>query len=401
MGKKKKIQILGAGYEQVPAIQMAKEMGYFVISTDINPDAPGFKCSDASFIVSTNDFEGNLKIAVNEKIDGILTLISETAVPVLAKICAKLNLPGYDEDVAFKATNKLAMHKAMDAMNVKMPKFACAQNEKQFLKVIENIPLPFVVKPTDSSGQRGITLVNEMSQARWAFFEAHKYAGDNTVIIEEFIEGKEINVTTIVINGDVKVLSLSERVTLRKQKFGVANEHLSPPEISPEMSNQISLMAEMSSKALGIKNGITYPQIIAGENGPVLLEIAVRIPGGKMRELAFYRSGIDLIKVAILQSTNNFYYEKTHSSNKYKGVLVFHYTSLDIGDADKFHKVSGVEDALKIQGVKQFDCNLVPGDFYPNLSWSGSRFASLVIASESVDKCKRIFNNVYSKIKFM
>lgn len=98
----KKILIIGAGIEQVPAIQIAKEMGHYVIISDMNMSAPGVKFSDSAYEVSTTSIDGNIEIAEKEKIDGVMTVCSETAVPTVAGVAEKMNLPSYSKDTALK-----------------------------------------------------------------------------------------------------------------------------------------------------------------------------------------------------------------------------------------------------------------------------------------------------------
>jgi len=396
----KKILIIGAGVDQVPAIILAKNMGHYVIASDINPLAPGFNYADKSYTTSTNDYEGNLNIAKDHKIDGVLTLISETAVPVVGKICETLKLPGYNQKIAFAATNKNQMHRIMDENNVPMPNSKDASNIDEAIKIIKSIDPPWVIKPSDSSGQRGVVIFDDPLKTEAYFLNAIKYSTDNKAVIEQFIEGPEINVTTFIQNGEVHILSLSDRVTLNEPHFGIAIKHICPPNINPELIQDVRNIAIKASKALGLKNGITYPQIIANPNGSKLLEIAIRIPGGNMRELAMYRSGIDLIEIAIHQALGeSFSVEKLKQDNN-NAVYIYHFTELDVDEKIKiFAELAGISDVIKMEGVKEVRCHLKKGDEIPKLNWSGSRFASVIIASDTIEECKAVFERAYSKLK--
>ena len=65
---------------QVPVIQKVKQTGMYAIVADYADTAPGFIDADKKYLVSTVDFEALLKIAQEEKIDGILT---SSAIPVI------------------------------------------------------------------------------------------------------------------------------------------------------------------------------------------------------------------------------------------------------------------------------------------------------------------------------
>ncbi|MFH0925900.1 MAG: hypothetical protein V1872_09795 [bacterium] len=76
--------IIGAGDLQVPAIKKAKQMGFGVIATDINPNAPGFKFCDYRIIKSTKDFEGTISELrqYSNYLKGILTVGSDVSITV-------------------------------------------------------------------------------------------------------------------------------------------------------------------------------------------------------------------------------------------------------------------------------------------------------------------------------
>jgi formate-dependent phosphoribosylglycinamide formyltransferase (GAR transformylase) len=107
----KRLLIIGAGSEQVVAINKACSMGIEVIVTDMNPSAPGMALAHHAEVVSTHDVAGNLRVAQSFKVHGVITLSSETAVPVVAHIATVMGLPSFSQETAFWATNKNAMRK--------------------------------------------------------------------------------------------------------------------------------------------------------------------------------------------------------------------------------------------------------------------------------------------------
>ena len=56
-------------------------------------------------------------------------------------------------------------------------------------------------------------------------------------------------------------------------------------------------------RALGLRDGIAFPQVIVGDDGVArLIEVAARIPGGQMADLARHGVGVDLVEVALRQA---------------------------------------------------------------------------------------------------
>lgn len=91
--KKKKLLLLGGSAQQVVAIEKAKELGYYTILCDYLPDNPGQYYADKFYQYSTTDKELMLKVATEEKIDGIVAYASDPAAPSAAYVAEKLGLP--------------------------------------------------------------------------------------------------------------------------------------------------------------------------------------------------------------------------------------------------------------------------------------------------------------------
>ena len=398
----KKLLIIGAGHEQVPAIEIAKSLGLTVLVTDMNPLAPGRAVADVFAEISTADKDENLKFALANRVDGVMTLGSELAVPVVAYVCDQMNLnSGLTAEIALKATNKNAMHAAFNQHQVSCPVSLNIRDHQQAMIFVENQGLPVVIKPSDSSGQKGINIVTERAEIASAVTEAISFSSDGAAIIEEYIAGPEINVTAAVINGEINFLSFSHRVTADAPHFGIAVAHKAPVSISPELLEDVRKTASEAIKAIGLKNGIAYPQIIASETqGARVLEIAARIPGGHMREVALLLSGVDMIEVAIDQALGLIrcfdHYQKYQAFNS---VYVHFLTELDYPDLVEVSSISGFRGLLKQPDEFLTECRLSIGDSIPKLSSSSARFASLICAGDSSEQTEAQMQSLLSRVR--
>ena len=90
----KKILILGGTLFQIPAIQYAKQQGYYVITCDYLPENPGHAYADEYHNVSTTDKESVLALSRQLAIDGILCFASDPAAPTAAYVSEQMGLPG-------------------------------------------------------------------------------------------------------------------------------------------------------------------------------------------------------------------------------------------------------------------------------------------------------------------
>jgi biotin carboxylase len=382
--------IIGAGHEQVPAILKAQAMGLQVVVTDLNPDAPGMALADISRVVSTDDREGNLAIGRELAINGVMTIGSETAVPVVAHVAEALGLPGFSEATALAATNKNRMRECFAQFEVPTTESEPIETLEQAFSFVDQFGFPVVLKPSDSSGQRGTTLVHNFSMLREALTDAIRFAGDAKAIIEKFYDGPEINVTALVQNEMIRFLSFSERITAPPPHFGIAIEHVSPPGLNGKELQAIMDACEKSIRSVGLRNGIAYPQVLNTSTGPKVLEIAVRIPGGHMNEVALHSSGVDMIEFSILTAMGHPSPLSACDSHPTSAALsVLFLTELDFPSSNAvIEAVSDPAAAFAVPGVKLARINLVTGQKIPSLSHSGARFGAVMAVGSTRDEAR-------------
>lgn len=298
----KRLLIIGAGTEQISLIKEAKKMGHYVIVTDYNPKAPGIPFADKFALASTTDGPKNVEIGRKEGIDGVLTVCSETAVPTVAFVASELGLPCFSKETALMATNKSEMRKALVKNNVRVSKFIVSNNFNDCQSYFQKNKGPWVIKPVDSSGQRGTNIIYHEGELESAFNEAIENSYTGEALIDQFIEGPEVHVTMHLINGKVHYLAITDRVTLDKSNFGIAIRHVGPSILSDSVTSEIKQQCEKAVGAIKLENGIATCELILKNDIPFVMEVAVRVPGGYLREVASLLSGVNVDKTTIWTS---------------------------------------------------------------------------------------------------
>jgi biotin carboxylase len=399
--KQKRLLVVGAGNDQIAPILLAKEMGHHVLTVDFNPKAPGLTLAHQSAIISTTDYERVLAFAKKNDIDGIMTVASETSIPTIARVVKSLGLPGISEDTAHAATNKNYMRSKVEAAGVRCPQSVEAGSVEDAAHFIANVTGPWVIKPSDTSGQRGITFFDNHEKLPEYFDDALQYSRDQKVIIEEFIAGPEINICAMVNQGKIDFLSFSDRITDPYKNFGIAVKHLVPAKLTQHQMNDIKQASIDSIKAIGLENGIAYPQMINAENGPAFIEIAARMPGGHNREIAMYTSGVDMVKVAIRQALGEkVTYENSQTEDLYPSTFVRFITRNDI-PTDKAI-ITGYEGLSEVGAhpqVKKVFMHLNAGDQIPDLNDSTARFGGIITVGNSREEAIQTAESLVKQIK--
>ena len=170
----KKIMILGAGTYQVPLIQTARRMGLYTIVVSIPGDYQGFALANKIYELDTRDKDGILEAAREEQIDGICTSGTDVAVSTIGYVCEKMGLSGIPQEAAAILTDKALMKEAFLKGGVSASTGMRVYSLTEARSAAERIGYPVVVKRVDSSGSRGITVVEQPERLEEAYHHAAK-----------------------------------------------------------------------------------------------------------------------------------------------------------------------------------------------------------------------------------
>lgn len=396
----KKIIILGAGHEQTPAIKLCKKLNIKTIVCDKNRNAYGKKYSDIFYPYNITNFKKILGIAKKFKVDGIFTLCSEVAVPIVSKVSSILNLHNVSELTSKLSTNKVEMKKAFQSQNIDTPKFNVISNLLGYRKFKKFNKLPLVLKPTDSSGQNGVFLIKKEKGLINKINFIKKISSDKKIIIEKYHRGYEINVVAVIENSKIEFLSISHRKTFPNRNFGIAVSHIYPTNLTKEELKKVKRISEKAIRSLGMINGIAYPQVMMTSNREFkMIEIASRIPGGFMREMALLVSGIDPIEFSVKKIIG----EKNVLKNmkrfkRKKAVFIKFFTKLNFLDKKRIKKVIGINNAKKTSGI--YDIFIKKISSIPNLNKSSDRFGAIITYGNNINDAKNNCQKAMKKIIF-
>jgi biotin carboxylase len=296
----KTVLFVGAGRHQRRAIRQARERGLHVVAVDRNPDALGFAEADAQVVVDFSDVEAVLRAVADVEIDGVLTVSADRAVPVVAAVAEARGLPGIGVEAAHLMTHKVAMRRRLAEEGVPQPRFAALRKLSERRRAVDEVGFPAVLKPADSGGQRGIFLVESLDDVEAHLHEALSASPTQEAILEEFVDGTEMNGIVIARGGEAWTLTLSDRLRPPGIGFGVGWIHVYPATVYGDQLDESEAIAARSARALGLRTGIAFPQLIAAPDGRVVVvECAARIPGGQMTDLVRHAVGVDLVEVQL------------------------------------------------------------------------------------------------------
>lgn len=397
----KRIMILGASILQLPAIQKAKELGLEVIAVDMDPKAIGFKEADINLVISTIDIPNVVKAAEEYQIDGVMTLASDMPMRTVAAIAKKLGLIGITDDTALKATNKAMMRWALSDYGVPIPKFYTASSEEEYIaavKGIERMGCRCIVKPADNSGSRGVDLLESFDEEtiRGAYKYSRTYSRNGDVVVEEYMEGPEVSVETLSVNGECHVIQITDKLTTGAPYF-VEMGHNQPSKLSPEMCEQIEEVAIAANKAIGITDGPSHTEIKVTADGPKIVELGARLGGDNITtHLVPLSTGVDMVECCIRIALG----EEPDITPKFHKASAIRYIRNDVG---LIEEISGLEEAESVPGIKQISMVQGVGETAKEIQSSVDRIG-FAIAQENtiedaIDACEKALKKINVKIR--
>ena len=379
------VLFVGAGRHQRRAILRARELGLRVAAVDRNPDAPGLVEADLPEVVDFSDVDAVIEVARKHSVDGVLTVSADRAVPVVAAVAEELGLPGIGTATAHLMTHKIAMRRTLAQAGVPQPRFAAVRTLHEGRAALETVGVPAVLKPADSGGQRGVFLLDSADDLDAHLHVALAESPSAEAIVESFHDGLEINGLALARGGEVLPLTLSDRLRPPGIGFGVGWIHVYPATIFGDVLAEAERVAVHAVHALGLRDGIAFPQLLVDDDGSVrVVEVAARIPGGQMADLARHAVGVDLIEIALRQALGVEVPDEL-ALPRYRQPLAIRFLTAQPGPlpTGTVRSWSGLERVRAFPGVVQADVFLAEGETVRPVRLDGDRRGYVIAVAET------------------
>ena len=297
----RKILLLGGSAQQIVAIKTAQKHGFYTVLCDFLPDNPGQYEADKFYLISTTDKEAVLKVAMDEAVDGVLAYASDPAAPTAAYVAEKMGLPTNPYQAVETLCNKDRFREFLRTNDFNTP-VAMGYSDKNVDTSI--FSLPVIVKPVDSSGSKGATVLRDWNGLDKALDFAFSFSRSHRIIVEEFIEKKH----EYLIGGDIFVDD--GKVVL----WGLLNCHRDetvnplvpvgksyPLLLDKEDEESVHVTLQSMVDKLDLKFGSVNVELVVDKNNRVWpIDVGPRAGGNMIPDLLGMVFGVDVVKMAVL-----------------------------------------------------------------------------------------------------
>lgn len=292
----KKILVLGIGFSQVDLIRIAKEMGMTVFACALDSEGPGKELVDGFRQIDLKDSEAVKRYAAETGADFIFTMGQEIAVWTMTNVSQELQLPTFCTVQSLsRICDKGCWRRILNTAEGNIP-FCCGTQAKDFA---DWTIYPAILKPVDGAGQRGIAKVFDYQDIERSFQGVLDCSRTKKVMLEEYIDGPEISVNAFLLNGSMKFMAITDRISYG-QYPGIIREHRIPSRATDAAMEKkvVSLLNEVN-RIMGFQDGPVYYQIKLTGEGPKIIEFTPRFDGCHIWRLIELGTGLDLRRVAL------------------------------------------------------------------------------------------------------
>ena len=379
-----------------------------IIATD-QPDILGHLSPGNSITLDYSKNEQSKKKIIKhiEKfpIQGVLAIDEETLI-LGAMVANSLGLICHSIESVMATRSKYELRKILSEEGLRNPEFKLVSSEENPDLISKTISFPCVMKPTFLSGSRGVIRANNQKEFANAYLRIKKILDlpemsirgkdeSKMILIEEYIDGKEVAVEGIIINGDFLPLTIFDKPEPLKGPFFEETIYVTPSTLPQSTQKKIIEETKHASNAIKLSNGPIHAELrIDGKGNPWIIDIASRTIGGKCSKAIKFADEISLESIIL----NHVLGEKLPDIipiSSSSGVMM-----IPIPKSGILKEVRGKEKCLQIEGIEEIEVTIPLGEKVVQLP-EGDRYLGFIFAiSDEPSNTIKILKEAHGKLNF-
>lgn len=376
-----RIMVIAGGDWQVDLVKKAKEMGHYVICSNLYEKSPAFEYADACEVADVLDKETNLKIALKYAPDAVITDQSDIAVPTVAHVNEKLGLRGIGKDMANLFTDKSLQRQFCVQNGFPVPENVLCSKPEDAYPLLERAG-KIIIKPIDSQSSRGVYTIHSKEDLQAKFSCAMSWSNRRPqVLAEEYIDGDEFTIDGLVVGGKHFPLCVSIK------EMYPDNPNVSRMQTYSNFSDKydydaLRRMNKEFIQTTGLKMGLTHSEYRAHKESFYLIEAGARGGGSNLSSrIVPFMSGIQNYEYLIHEALGepldlDALDERVLSPDKY---VVMRFFDFGYGTIRAIH---GVETLRSHPLMLDWQVNVCPGDVLQRPAYGRQRPGHFIIGGE-------------------
>lgn len=370
---------MGAGIGQIFLSRKIKERGDELITVTLPGKQPVIEIADRVCYNNVFDKDGVLRIAKEERVEGVISDQNDTMMPTVAYVAENMNLPGLRIAQVDAYCNKNHFRDNCDKLNIPVPKHIEVREVAVPEKFAE-IPFPWIVKPADSQSSVGVEKVNNEKEYLAAIEKALGFSKSHTAILEEFFDGQELVAEGFIYKGKYYNLGFADRKYFALDKLFIPSQTVFPSLVDEKVLAEIISCEERIADFIKPEFAIVHSEYLYNAKSGEFRVVESALRGGGVyisSHLVPYYSGIDIndtLLDCVCGKEIDLDRVLSKRNNKAAAYVCFYLPEGTIT------KVSGMEDVREMECVKMMCVDDVKvGDVTPPLTHKGQRLGPIIV----------------------
>ena len=246
-----KLAVIGASNAQRPLFLEARKLGHETIAFAWGANAPFASLADRYYSISITEVGEIVKICRREHIDGVVSNGSNLVARISAQVSDALGLVGNPYSVLSNVANKYWVRERTQDISGLTPV------PYGVFSVLTSLGYPCVIKPFVGAGKNGVSFVGKEEDVKHAVDYAN---GMGDLIVEKYIEGREISVESLSCHGVHQVVQITDKSSTGAPHF-VELAHHQPSSLPVVAKEKIRKIVPDILSSIGFQNGASHIEL--------------------------------------------------------------------------------------------------------------------------------------------
>lgn len=351
--------MLGASNDQLPAYREARRRGYRVIAADARADAPGAAIADRFLAVSTRDTAELAAALDGERLAGIVSTASDASLASHRELAGRLDLAYRPSERAVRASMDKTFFRQVVA-ECGLPGYGWVAGTDPVALAADAVRLtfPVVVKPSDASGGKGVSLAASAAELPTAIRLARAESSSGLLLVEEYVLGTHYAVEIWMRHGEPHFVPVTEK-RMTPLPAMVTTGHLIPARLGPGTLAEVRAVLVTLCRALDLTDGPANFDFIRTAEGTLhVVEVGARLGGNSYPQLMADAWGVDTVGAAVSLSVGE-PFDLTPTRSR---VCLLHILASPLDEPARVTAVRGLEEARRHPAVRTLEVYARPGD---------------------------------------
>lgn len=240
------------------------------------------------------------------KPEGVVTFW-EDDVLLVSKIADRFGFAGIPFEVSSKVRNKYFFREFCANNGIVYPGHKIVHSKEDLDFVRKNFRFPLVIKPAYGASSAFVIKVDDVQELK----DSYEFVSKNIskeiesalsdgvdIMIEEYIEGSEVDVDVLIQNGIIKFYSISDN-SATKEPFFIETGRFTPSNLPEKDQGRIIDMVEETLEKLGVQNGCIHFEAKLSSSSAIPIEVNLRMGGDEIYSSVKKVWKVDLIEGAV------------------------------------------------------------------------------------------------------